>query len=156
MSHPSWNSGLITSRFVWPNINSDVQKWAHSCLHCQCAKIHRHTTVPLVTFATLDARFDSIWSTSSPAWIDSHDGPRPFQSRRAQQKLWQRHLCRHGSLDLVCLPCCTSGKLSLGTKHIRTTSYHPIANGLVEWFHHQLKTVLKAFPYPDHWADMLP
>lgn len=32
----------------------------------------------------------------------------------------------------------------LGTKHIHTTSYHPIANGLVERFHRQLKSALKA------------
>ena len=32
----------------------------------------------------------------------------------------------------------------LGTKHIRTTTYHPCANGLVERFHQQLKVALKA------------
>ena len=25
---------LITARFIWPNINSDVRKWARSCLQC--------------------------------------------------------------------------------------------------------------------------
>ena len=32
----------------------------------------------------------------------------------------------------------------LGSRRIRTTSYHPIANGLVKQFHRQLKTVLEA------------
>ena len=32
----------------------------------------------------------------------------------------------------------------LGTKRIRTTAYHPAANGLVEHFHRQLKASLKA------------
>ncbi len=27
----------------------------------------------------------------------------------------------------------------LGTKYLRTTTYHPILNGLIERFHHQLK-----------------
>ena len=44
----------------------------------------------------------------------------------------------------------------LGTKHIQTTAYHPIANGLVEMFHRQLKAALKASPQPDNWTDMLP
>ena len=44
----------------------------------------------------------------------------------------------------------------LGTKHIHTTSYHPIANGLVERFHRQLKGALKAHQCPGHWADTLP
>lgn len=44
----------------------------------------------------------------------------------------------------------------LGTKHIHTTSYHPIANGLVERFHRQLKGALKAHQHPERWANMLP
>ena len=32
----------------------------------------------------------------------------------------------------------------LGTKRIRTTPYHPCANGMVERFHRQLKACLKA------------
>ena len=44
----------------------------------------------------------------------------------------------------------------LGSKRIRTTAYHPIANGLVERFHRQLKTALKASSDPTNWADMLP
>ncbi len=30
-----------------------------------------------------------------------------------------------------------------------------IANGLVERFHRQLKSALKASPHPNHWTDML-
>ena len=43
----------------------------------------------------------------------------------------------------------------LGTKHIRTTAYHPIANGMVERFHRQWKSSLKASPHPERWTDML-
>ena len=44
----------------------------------------------------------------------------------------------------------------LGTKRIRTTAYHPISNGLVECFHHQLKAALRAQPNVTNWADHLP
>ena len=44
----------------------------------------------------------------------------------------------------------------VGTKHLHTTSYHPIVNGLVERFHQQLKSALKASSHSDNWTDMLP
>ena len=44
----------------------------------------------------------------------------------------------------------------LGSMRIRTAAYHPSANGLVERFHRQLKSSLKAYPRPVHWADALP
>ena len=44
----------------------------------------------------------------------------------------------------------------LGTVRIRTTTYHPIANGMIERFHRQLKAALKCHPQPDKWTDSLP
>ena len=62
LSHPSIRATqhLITSRYVWPNINKDVRKWARCCIQCQKSKIQRHTTVSLGKFKTPDARFDNI------------------------------------------------------------------------------------------------
>ena len=62
MAHPGIRATqrLVTSHFVWPGINSDVRRWARSCVHCQRSKVHRHTAAPLATFASLDARFDHI------------------------------------------------------------------------------------------------
>ena len=62
LSHPGIRATqrLITSRFVWPNINSDVRKWARSCIQCQRSKIHRHTVTPPSTFATPDNRFERV------------------------------------------------------------------------------------------------
>jgi hypothetical protein len=34
---------IISSRFVWHGLSSDVTSWAHGCLACQRGKIHRHT-----------------------------------------------------------------------------------------------------------------
>ena len=44
----------------------------------------------------------------------------------------------------------------LGSSQISKTNYHPIANGLVECFHQQLKASLKAQPQPNHWSDSIP
>ena len=44
----------------------------------------------------------------------------------------------------------------LGTLRTQITTYHPATNGIVERFHHQLKTSLKCYSQPDHLADFLP
>ena len=62
LSHPgiSATQKLVTSRFVWPGINSDVHRWTRSCIQCQRAKIQRHTATPLSSFPTPEARFDVV------------------------------------------------------------------------------------------------
>ena len=44
----------------------------------------------------------------------------------------------------------------IGSRRIRTTAYHPQSNGLVERFHRQLKSSLRAHLNPNHWCDLLP
>jgi hypothetical protein len=40
---------IISSRFVWRGLSSDVTSWARGCLACQGGKIHRHTRLaPLI------------------------------------------------------------------------------------------------------------
>ena len=87
---------------IWPNINSDVRKWARSCLQCQRSKVHRHTTSPMSTFANPDARFDhvhvDIVGPLPPSQgcrylhvsIALHDGQRPSHFLTVQLK--QQHM----------------------------------------------------------------
>ena len=184
LSHPGIRATqkLITDRYVWPSINSDVRKWARSCLSCQRSKIQRHTKSPPSTFATPDARFNQVhidivgplptsngfsyiltcidrftrWPEAVPltditaetvarafihTWISRFGVPSTVTTDRGRQfesALWNQ---------LMQL---------LGCKRIRTTSYHPAANGLIERFHRQLKSALKAHPNPIHWTDSLP
>ncbi|XP_023242776.1 uncharacterized protein LOC111640921, partial [Centruroides sculpturatus] len=42
-----------------------------------------------------------------------------------------------------------------GTSRIRTTAFHPAANGIIERFHRQLKAAIKCHS-SDHWTDNLP
>nr|VZI47766.1 unnamed protein product [Spirometra erinaceieuropaei] len=44
----------------------------------------------------------------------------------------------------------------LGCTSIRTTAYHPAANGMVERFHRQLNTALRAAEDPENWSDNVP
>ncbi|KYN23150.1 Pol polyprotein [Trachymyrmex cornetzi] len=42
-----------------------------------------------------------------------------------------------------------------GSAHLRTTTYHPAANGMIERFHRQLKTAIKSHQ-TEKWAEILP
>ena len=162
MSHPGIRATqrLVTSRFVWPNINSDVRKWAHSCLHCQRAKIHRHTTALLATFATPDARFDQVHidlvgplppSNGCVYLLTCVDRftrwpeaiPIPDSTAETVAKAFV-HLCRHGSLDSVCRPRSrqiedhssrlTCGELSLSYLEPSTFAPHRTTPSRTVWW----------------------
>jgi hypothetical protein len=37
---------LISSKYLWKGLSTDVTAWAKACLGCQQAKVHRHVQVP--------------------------------------------------------------------------------------------------------------
>ena len=98
--------------------------------------------------------------------IDSHVHQKPYQSLA----LLQRQLYKLSSVGIFGVPSTIttdSGQQFesslwqqlmrlLGSRRIRITAYHPIANALVERFHRQLKASLKCLSDPTHWVKALP
>ena len=184
LSHPGVRATqhLITSRFVWPGINTDVRNWIRSCLQCQRSKVQRHTVTPLSTFATPDARFDNVHLdivgplppsqgfrylltvidrfTRWPEAIPISDITAPTVA----QAFVHGWISRFGTPSMVTTDRGRQFESTLwkhlmqilGSTHTRTTAYHPAANGLIEHFHRQLKASLKACQNPSHWVDSLP
>ena len=67
LSHPGVKAmqRLITSRYVWPHINTEIRNWARSYTPCQRSKVQRHTVTPLSTF-------QYIWTWPPPIVAGVH------------------------------------------------------------------------------------
>ena len=183
LSHPGVRASarLVTARFVWPSVQRDCRAWARACIPCQRAKVTRHVHAPVGDFATPTARFEHVhldiigplpvsmgfrycltavdrytrWPEVWPLqtittdavltafafmWIARFGVPVQVTTDRGAQ--FESHAFR------TCLR-------RWGVKRVRTTSYHPAANGLVERLHRHLKAALMCHA-DEQWAEALP
>ena len=184
LSHPGVRATqwLITSRYMWPGISEDVREWTRACFPCQRSKVHHHTATPTGHFPPLDAMFSHVhidlvgprphckgftylltcvgrftrWPEAIPlpditaptvahafitGWIARFGVPSTITTDRGAQfesDQWRQLM------------------YFLGSAQIRTTAYHPPANGLVQRFHRQLKVSLRATAPSTQWIEALP
>ena len=87
-----------------------------------------------------DITVNTVACTFVSGWVSRFGIPSTVTTDRGRQ--FESHLWR--ALTEI-----------LGCHHLRTTAYHPSANGMVERFHRQLKASLKAKISPQ-WTDALP
>jgi hypothetical protein len=62
VAHPGmWaTQRLISSRFVWHGMNSDVAGWCRDCQHCQPAKVTKQPASPVQPIPILVRRFSNL------------------------------------------------------------------------------------------------
>ena len=183
LSHPGIRAStkLISERFVWPNMNRDIRQWARTCQACQRSKVHRHTVSPIGSFSLPHHRFANVHIdlvgplpssrgftylltcidrfTRWPEAIPLSD----ISAESVARAFVEQWIARFGSPITVTTDRGAQFESSLfteltkilGCSRLRTTAYHPQANGLVERFHRQLKAALCAHDNTT-WTDSLP
>ena len=89
----------------------------------------------------VDSTAETVAHTFVTAWVSRFGVPTLIttdQGRQFESSLWSQLM------------------QILGTHCIQTTAYPPLANGLVERLHRQLKASIKCLPSPHNWISGLP
>ena len=172
---------MVKERYIWPNIDKDLNEWTRSCIPCQKSKVTRHNKPQLGTFTEPDARFSHIHmdivGPLPPArghthlltivdrfskWMDAI----PLKDTSAETIA--ENFLHHWIAKFGCPKVITTDRGSnltaavnthlynlFGIQHNKTTPYHPSANGIIERTHRVLKSAIKAHEKKD-WYSILP
>lgn len=184
LSHPSVRATrrLIITKYFWPNMRKDINQWASSCLACQRSKIYKHTKSPIHKIEIPAGRFDHIHMDlvgplpisngyrylltvidRNSRWPEAYP-LRDISARTVSKIFVENYIPRFGVPSKITVD---QGKqftsnlfneltILMGSHKIHTSPYHPQANGMIERFHRQLKTSIKASNDSTNWSELIP
>ncbi|UYV65013.1 hypothetical protein LAZ67_3002817 [Cordylochernes scorpioides] len=183
LSHPGIKATTkqLTSRFIWPNMNKDIRKWAQACVNCQKCKVSIHTKSEIGKYQEVDERFSVIHIDLIGALPPSNGNiycltcidrytswmevvPLPdMKSETVARAFYENWIVRFGAPHTV---ISDQGKqftsqlfkdltTLCGIKLRHSTAYHPQCNGKIERLHRTIKTAIRAHN-SIKWTETLP
>ena len=184
MAHPGARATrrLISARFVWAGLSTDINKWTRDCLNCQKSKILRHIKIAPEQMEIPPRRFSHIHVDIVGPLPISHGFTHLFtvidRSTRWPEAipitatsatdcaaaLFQGWIARFGVPTTITSDRGTQFTSSLwaalcallNIRHSPTTAFHPQSNGMVERLHRRLKEALRARLAGPQWVAHLP
>ncbi len=164
------NRRLISSRYGWKGLSTDVTTWAKACLGCQRAKVHRHVQVPTQHIPVPSRRFSHI-HVDLVGPLPASNGFTYLFTIIDRTSRWPEAIPIAATTTVDCANALFQGWVSrfgvpavitsdrgaqftsslwaalcslLNIQHNQTTTYHPQSNGMVGRFHRRLKDALRA------------
>ncbi|UYV69220.1 hypothetical protein LAZ67_6002864, partial [Cordylochernes scorpioides] len=183
LSHPGIKATTkqLTSRFIWPNMNKDIRKWAQACVNCQKCKVSIHTKSEIGKYQEVDERFSvvhidligplppsngNIYCLTCidryTSWMEVVPLP-DMKSETVARAFYENWIVRFGAPHTV---ISARGKqftsqlfkdltTLCGIKLRHSTAYHPQCNGKIERLHRTIKTAIRAHNNIK-WTETLP
>lgn len=183
LSHPGIRATrkLVTARYFWPSMNSDINNWTRTCDPCQRAKVQQHTNSPIASFKQTNRlehvhidlvgplptsngyRYLLTMIDRTTRWPEAC----PLEDITAEKvasALYEHWIARFGCPVTITTDQGRQFESELfkklmyrmGIHRTRTTAYHPQCNGMIERWHRSLKAALTARMNSTTWALELP
>ncbi|UYV81082.1 hypothetical protein LAZ67_19002721, partial [Cordylochernes scorpioides] len=183
LSHPGIKATTkqLTSRFIWPNMNKDIRKWAQACVNCQKCKVSIHTKSEIGKYQEVDERFSvvhidligplppsngNIYCLTCidryTSWMEVVPLP-DMKSETVARAFYENWIVRFGAPHTVISDRGKQFTSQLfkdlttlcGIKLRHSTAYHPQCNGKIERLHRTIKTAIRAHN-SIKWTETLP
>lgn len=181
-AHPGAKASvrLIKQRYVWANMERDIKNLCKNCISCQQSKVHRHVINNPSHFVAPDGRFDHVhidligplpvsegfsycltMIDRFSRWVEAIP-IRDITAQTVARTFFDSWIARFGCPKVVTSDQGAQFESRLflalcsltGCERIRTTAYHPAANGLVERWHRTLKAAIMCHTRAN-WSQVL-
>ena len=155
-------------------MHRDIAKFCRACLDCQKSKISRHNHVAPAQFVALDGRFKHVYmDIVGPlpvsngykyclTMIDRFSRWHHIEASTVCCAFVDQWISRYGAPETLTTDQGSQFESQIftallrltGCHRIRTTAYHPAANGMIERWHHLLKAAIMC-PADPNWSRSL-